>query len=424
MSYACTTLANGTQVVTAALPRRDSVAVGLWVRAGGRYEPARIAGIFHFLEHLLFKGTRRRTCQEIKTAIEGVGGSMNGFTSEEYTCYLAKLPVQYFATALDVLADMVFRATLAPVDIRKERPVIVEEIRMYYDQPAHHVHDVFNELLWPRHPLGMPLAGTPQTVERITRQDLARYQRQYYTPANVVVAVAGSISPAQVIRQIHQSFPTLRGRSAGPFRKARRPDGGPRAIFVSKDTEQVHLCLGTHALPRLHLDRFALDLLHILLGANMSSRLFQAVREDLGLAYDIGTHIKRYRDTGAFVVHAGCDREKVVKAVQVIVRELGRIKRSGVGAQEFGRAKDYYIGQLLMGLEDTMEQMLWIGEHALTTGHLVHRRQVLEGIRQVAPADVQRVARRLFRTEELHLALIGKLDQATQRQLEHSLRIP
>lgn len=424
MSYACTTLTNGTQVVTATLPRRDSVAIGLWVRAGGRYEPARIAGIFHFLEHLLFKGTRRRTCQEIKTAIEGVGGSMNGFTSEEYTCYLAKLPVQYFAAALDVLADMVFRATLAPADIRKERPVIVEEIRMYYDQPAHHVHDLFNELLWPRQPLGMPLAGTPQTVGRIRRSDLTGYQRRFYTPPNVVVAVAGSVSAAQVIRQIHQSFPTTGGRRAAPFPKATRATRGPRAKFMMKETEQAHLCLGTHALPRLHVDRFALDLLHIVLGANMSSRLFQAVREDRGLAYDVGTHIKRYRDTGAFVVHAGCDRDKVVKVVQVILRELGRITRQRVGLDEFHRAKDYYTGQLLMGLEDTMEHMLWIGEHALTTGHLAHRRHVLDAIRRVTPTDVQRVARRFFLTDELRLALIGKLDPFLQKHLERSLRIP
>ena len=421
--YHLATLPNGVGVVLRPMPQAQSVAVGVWVGAGGRYEAPERSGISHFVEHLLFKGTRRYGCEQLKQRIEGVGGSLNGFTAEEYTCYLAKVPSRHARRALDVLAEMVCRPRLTAEDMDKERDVILEEIRMYEDAPGQYVHDLFCELLWPDHPLGTLLSGTIDTVRRITHEDLVAYWRRMYQPRNLLVAAAGALELEPVLRQLRQAFRAAPGRAPQRFARAPRPRRGPQVRVWNRPTEQTHLCAGTYAIPRTHPDRFALELLHVLLGGNMSSRLFREVREKRGLVYEIGTQVKRFYDTGAFVIHAGCDTGKLTATVQTICTELSRVRRQPVSRAELQRAKDYYAGQLLLGLEDTMDQMLWMGEQAITLGRISRTDLLLDHIAKVSARDIQRVARDLFMTPKLHLAVVGPVAEPDAARLRALCRI-
>jgi len=421
--YLVDALSNGLALVQRPMPQALSAAVSVWVRAGGRYEPPEVAGISHFVEHLLFKGTRRHSCEGLKQQIEGVGGSLNGFTAEEFTCYMAKLPARHGRRALEVLGEMIRRPTLHARDVDKEREVILEEIRMYEDAPGQGIHDLFNQLLWPNHPLGMLLSGTIDTVRRITREQIIRYWAERYQPRNLLVTCAGALEPIAVRRQVQRMFGRMSGRPGRRFLAAPRPRRGPQVRVWTKQTEQTHLCAGTYAIPRTHPDRFALELLHVLLGANMSSRLFREVRERRGLVYEIGTQIKRFDDTGAFVIYAGCDTAKVAETIQTIFGELSRIRRGPISRAELRRAKDYYAGQLLMGLEDTMDHMLWVGEQALTTGRIGRPEAIIEHIERVAERDIRRVASQLFVTPKMHLAVVGPIAESEAARLSSACRV-
>ena len=333
--YHVKALPNGVSVALRPMDHAESLAAGFWVRAGGRYEQPRLSGVSHFLEHLLFKGTRTRSCEQLKQSIEGIGGSLNGFTAEEFTCYMAKVPATYLDRAVTILADMVLHPSLKSADIRKEREVILEEIRMYEDTPSQYVHEVFNQLLWPNHPLGNLLSGTAESVRLITRSDLVAYWKQFYRPQNLLVTCAGALDAERIIRHLQRTIAGGSPRSPRRFSPAPRPRRGPQVRLLHKATEQTHLCLGTPAMPRTHPYRFALELLHVILGANMSSRLFHEVREKRGLVYEIGTHIKRYKDTGAFVIYAGCDVGKLTTTLRTVMGELARVKRESIPPASF-----------------------------------------------------------------------------------------
>ena len=406
-----TKLPSGLSLVVRPMAHAESVAVGVWIKVGGRYERATLSGISHMLEHLLFKGTRTRSCEQLTQAIEGIGGSLNAFTAEEFTCYMAKVPAKHLDRALAVLSDMVLHPAFKPDDMEKEREVILEEIRMYEDAPAQYVHDLFNQLLWPNHPLGNLLSGTMATVRGITRRDVVAHWGRFYRPRNMLIACAGALDPDRVLRRLRRAFvgrqPGLASRVAPAPRAAR----GPQVRLHHKETEQTHLCLGTPAMPRTHPQRFALELVHVLLGANMSSRLFHEVREKRGLVYDIGTQIKRYHDTGAFIISAGCDAAKLTTTIRTVIEELRRIKRQRVGPQELRRAKDFYAGQLLMGLEDTMDHMLWMGEQAVTVGRIADAHDVITALERVPPEQIRRAARALFTPERCYLTAIGPVPE-------------
>jgi predicted Zn-dependent peptidase len=296
--------------------------------------------------------------------------------------------------------------------------VILEEIRMYEDSPGQAIHDLFNQLLWPDHPLGTLLSGTIDTVRRISRDEVVRYWRQMYQTRNVLVACVGAFDKEAVRREVTRAFRRVTTRVALPrFVRAPRPRRNPQVRVWHKPTEQTHLCLGTYAIPRTHPDRFALELLHVILGSNMSSRLFREVREKQGLVYEIGTHIKRFEDTGAFVVYAGCDTGKLSATIGTILTELGRVRRTSVAEAELRRAKDYYAGQLLMGLEDPMDHMLWMGEQVVTVGRVADPQALLKHLGRVTPWDIRRVARHLFVTPRLHVAVVGPVAESDVSRL-------
>jgi len=400
-------LRNGLRIVANPMPKMQSIALGIWINVGGRYESPEFKGISHYLEHLLFKGSKKYSCRKIKESIEGVGGALNGFTSEELTCYLVKIPARHLKLALDILSDMVINPLLAQEEIDKERTVILEEIKMYRDLPQSYVYELLDELLWPNQPLGMSIAGTAESVGRINRKDLLLYQQHYYTPLNMVVSVCGKFDYRDFRKKAERAFLGLDGKTRNIFVGAKEEQSHPKLKVFIKDTEQTHLALGFHGFMRNHPLKHALGILHIILGANMSSRLFNEVREKRGLAYEIGTQAKRFQDTGAFLVHAGIDNCKTSDAVAVILKELANVKHKLVSADEFRRAKEFYLGQLMLSLEDTLEHMLWIGESAATLNKTYTQQEIIKEVSRVRREDVRESARRIFKESNLNLALIS-----------------
>ena len=403
------------------MPYMESVSIGVWINAGTRNEDKNINGISHFLEHLVFKGTKKRCAEQIKQEIEGKGGSFNGFTAEEFTCYLVKVLAKDTELGMDVLSDMVLHPLLKANDIAKEKQVIVEEINMYKDMPSHYIHELLTAALWPDHPLGFPLAGTVESVLSIDARTLARYKDTYYCPSNIVVAAVGNVKDELILKLAKRYFSKGEKRLSPAMLDASKAQEKPELVLEYKKTEQTHVAIGIHAFSRFHRDRYVLSLLNVILGANMSSRLFQKVRDQMALCYEIGSTVRRYKDAGAFVVSAGVDYEKVVKALDVIFKELHKVKRSGVGKDELKRAQEYYKGQLLLTLEDTMSSMLWFGEKVVTLEEDFSVTSILAKIDAVTADDLTRVADTVFRDENLNLAIIGPIKE--KKRLEEVLHI-
>ena len=402
-------LGNGLTIISHRMPSLSSVAIGIWIGVGSRYETKRINGISHFLEHLLFKGTKKRSCQQLKQAIEGVGGSFNGFTSEEATCYLVKVVNKYASLGFDILSDMVRNPLLKNEDVEAERKVIGQEIKMYEDLPSHYVHEIFDGLLWPHHPLGRNIAGTLRSISAIKRKDLFDYWEKYYRAKNIVLAVVGNFEEERM-RELAGHYLSKVGKGERQkFSPAKKEKNSPGIKLIFKETEQAHLCLGGKGLPRNHPDRYGLNILATILGGNMSSRLFREVREKRSLAYEIAAGSKEYYDTGAFVVSAGVAPGKTKEALRVILKELKKVKERKVEEGEMKRAKEFLLGQLLLGLEDSSTYMLWLGGQQITEGRIKSFKEVKSKINRVNREDIKRIATALFREENLNLALIGPL---------------
>ena len=408
-------LNNGLRIITKRLSGVGSVSLGIWINIGGRYEASVYKGISHFLEHLLFKGSKKYSCRAIKESIEGVGGALNGFTSEEITCYLVKIPSRYLAKALDILSDMVANPSLKQSDIKKEKTVILEELKMYRDLPQSYVYELLDELLWPHQAIGAPVIGTVESVRSITRNNLSNFQKTHYTPANIVISAAGLVDHDLLVKRVAAIFSERNPGGLNAFIAAKEFQNKQQLKIFHKATEQTHMALGFHGLKRDHPLRHAQALLHIILGANMSSRLFNEVREKRGLAYEIGTGLKRYHDTGAFLVHAGIDNQKVIPCLELIFQELGKVKNKLVTADEFKRAKEFYSGQLMLALEDTMEYMLWMGESMACLDKVYTLDDVIQELNKVSIEDLRNVAQQIFRAEKINLALIGPLEKEKKR---------
>jgi len=421
--YRKTVLENGLRVITYPMRNMQSVSIGIWIKVGGRYETPEYKGVAHYLEHLVFKGSKKYSCREIKENIEGVGGSLNGFTSEELTCYLAKLPYAHLNLAADILSDMAINPLLRLEEVEKERTVILEEAKMYKDLPQSYVHELLDELLWPGQPLGMAIIGTPESINRINRESISLFNKRYYAPSNIVVSAAGSLSHDRFVKKIKNIFSSLESGNVSTLLKVKEEQEKPQLKLLHKGTEQTHLALGFHGLKRDHSSRYALWLLHIILGANMSSRLFNELREKRGLAYEIGTQVKYFQDTGAFVVHAGIDNRKVSESVVLILNELTKASDKLASNDEFKRAKDFYLGQLALSLEETMDHMMWIGESTAALDEVYSLKDIIKKVNRIRREDIREVAAHIFKEKSLNLALIGPLkdsEQAIYEQLRLS----
>lgn len=400
------------------MPKRQSIGLGVWVGVGGRHENKNNKGMAHFLEHVAFKGTKKYSCRQIKESLEGVGGSLNGFTAEEFTCYLTKVPSKYLNLGLEILSDMVFNPLIKKEDTEKERTVILEEIKMYKDLPQHYVQELLDLLLWPNHPLGLSLTGSIESIEKIGHQEMIEFQKDYYRSDNIVVAACGNLEHAQLVEKIKKISPKNKAQNEIRFLKAEDKQSCPRLNLFFKETEQSHLAMGFLGLPREHADRHVLGLLNVILGANMSSRLFEEIREKRGLAYAIHSHTKNLNDTGCFTIDAGVDNKKVYDTVKLILSQLKKIKEEEVKKNEFLRAKEYYTGQLMLGLEDTLEHMFWIGESTASLNKTFTLEEILSRIKKIGIADIRRVANNIFKGDRVNLAIIGPDIKSEEKRIK------
>ncbi|MFA6379283.1 MAG: pitrilysin family protein [Candidatus Omnitrophota bacterium] len=416
--YERSQLKNSLRIISHPMKDRHSVAVGVWAGVGGRYEENKIKGAAHFLEHIVFKGTKNYACEEIKQKIEGVGGALNAFTSEECTCYFAKVPTKHAEATFDILSDMILQPLIMKKDVDKERGVILEEIKMYNDLPQHLVGDFLDQLLWGSHPLGQNIAGTLDSVGQMSFEDLRRFHRYFYIPSNIVVSACGNLSHQKLLSLTQEKFGRLNIQGSISCVKASNEQSAPKLKFHKKPIEQMHLALGSLGFHREHPDRYALGILNIILGGNMSSRLFNEVREKRGLAYSISSGMKLFKDTGAFIVRGGVHNEKVVEAVDVILKELVKIAKSPVSSGELRRAKDYFIGQTLLSLEDTAEHMFWIGESIVATNRVETFKEAIRKVEKIGASDVKRVAGELFKASRMNLAVVGPLTERQESDLE------
>jgi predicted Zn-dependent peptidase len=407
--YRVTKLKNGLTVATAEMPHMTSVSVGIWVGVGSRHEPVELNGVCHFIEHLLFKGTHRRSAREISQAVEGIGGYLNAFTSEETTCFHARAGHERFEELLDVLMDMLLESKFAPVEIGKEREVIKEEISMYLDEPQHHVQELLNETLWPGQPLGSPITGTNVTLNRMGRSQLVNFLKHKYVSGSTVVAVAGRIQHRQAVRTVEKYARRLKRGDRPAFAPVRNEQNAPRVRLHTKKTEQTQIALGIRTCSRHDERRYALRLLNAILGENMSSRLFQVIREDRGLAYSIYSSPSFFADTGDLVISAGLDTQNVSKALTLILKELRKLRKSAVSSAELRRARDYSIGQIDLSSESTETQMNWVGEQLLGYGSVLLPSQIKKRLRGVTADEIRGVANDFFRPERFNLALVSPL---------------
>jgi len=408
MIFKTTESKGGIPLVVSEMEQVESVCVGLWFPAGSRYEAAADSGALHFIEHLLFKGTKRRNARQISEAIEGVGGYLNAFTSEEMSCYHAAAPASQIGLLFDVLTDMVENSVFAADEIERERGVILEEIKMYEDQPSQVVQDRLNALLWPRHGLGRPITGTLASVAKLTRADLLAVRRRYYDPARMTVTVAGRTTVDEVTKLLGRRRGSGAARSFRAFRSSKADRKRyPAFSGVRKTIEQTHLAIGLLGVSRHDPRRYALKMLSVILGENMSSRLFQLIRERYGLAYSISTQVSFFHDTGSFNLVAGVENEKAVQALKMSLKTLIAIARKAPTAGELRRARDYVIGQMYLGLEGTANQMMWAGEGMVGYGSVLSPREAARRISEVTAEEVRAAAAFLMRDDRLAVAVVG-----------------
>ncbi|WP_211123384.1 M16 family metallopeptidase [Streptomyces yatensis] len=421
-----TTLPGGLRVVTETLPSVRSATFGIWAHVGSRDETPTLGGATHYLEHLLFKGTRRRSALDISAAIDEVGGEMNAFTAKEYTCYYARVLDTDLPLAIDVVCDMLTGSVIGAADVDAERGVVLEEIAMTEDDPGDCVHDLFAHTMLGDTPLGRPVLGTVDTVNALGRDQIARFYRKHYDPTHLVVAAAGNVDHDDVVRQVHAAFDAagaLSRTDAVPV----APRSGIRAIrtagkvgLLNRKTEQAHVVLGMPGIPRTDDRRWALGVLNTALGGGMSSRLFQEVREKRGLAYSVYSYTSSFADCGLFGVYAGCRPNQVHDVLKICRDELTQVAENGLSDEELRRAVGQLAGSTVLGLEDTGALMNRIGKSELCWGEQMSVDDMLERIAAVTPDEVRQVARDVL-GQRPSLSVIGPLKDKQAARLDEAV---
>ena len=405
--YEQTTLANGLRVVSCEMPHTRSVTISAYIGVGSRYEPDDRAGVSHFVEHMLFKGTERRPDPvEISAQIESTGGMINAGTEQELTVYWCKVAQPYFPESIDLLLDMLRNSLCRQDDMEKERHVIHEELAMINDYPASRVDSLIDEMLWPGHPLGRDIGGSHESVDGIDRDMIVRHMKEYYTPSNTVISVAGSVSHSEVVEQVEKLTWDWPDGSSTPPAPVVGHQLQSQLRLEYRKTEQLHLSI---ALPGLALDDpdiYALDLLSVILGEGMSSRLFVELRENRGLAYDVHSGVSHFRDTGAFIITAGVDPASAYEAVPAILEQVAMI-RDSIDEHEVERAKQLVAGRLMLRMEDTRAVSAWMGSQEIVRGEMLDVEHVVERVSAVTSEDLRRVASQNLVDDHLNLAVVG-----------------
>jgi len=400
-------LRGGARLVAEPMPERHSTSVVLMFAGGSRLEEGGLGGVSHFIEHLFFKGTQRRpSSKEIADAIEGVGGFINASTDKELTAYWARVPSEHMELAFDVLFDIVANSRIDEADVEKERMVILDELRGYQDQPQDLVQNLFEELIWPGHPLGRDIAGTEESVSRLTREDILEYADAHYRLPNLVVGAAGSLDVERAADAVTRGLALRSGLDGALSSSTPNSLSAARVLLRRRKTEQAHICLGARALSYLDPDRYALDLLNTVLGEGMSSRLFLNIRERLGLAYDVHSFTQKHRDTGYLGIYIGVEPKKAVDAVGAVLMELRALGETEVPDDELARAKEFTKGRLRLELETTNGVAFWLTYQELLLGEIKTIEQELALVDDVSAADIKRVANQVLR-EPLQMSVVG-----------------
>ena len=411
MNYARTTLHNGLRLLTTPMPGMSSASIAIFFTVGSRYEQKPVAGVSHFIEHMLFKGSQQYpTARLISEAIEGVGGVFNASTGKELTSYTARVPGEYLPVVLKVLADMVRYPLFDLDEIEKERGVIIEELSATQDDPQEWVNLLIDEVMWPDLPLGRDDAGTIETVAHLQQKQMLDYLDTYYRPNSLVVSIAGNIDQPQVVQLTEELFGSWEAGERKPYSASLPPRDTPPVRIIKKATEQTNICLATAGIAYLSADYYPLLLINGLLGDGMSSRLFQSIREEQGLAYDIGSYFNSYAETGNLVISAGVDPSHTQEAIHAIIVELERLCNTPVPVDELERMKAYVRGGVVLGLEGTQQVASWLGSQECLHNRVHAIDEVVASINAVTIQDIQRVAQSCFASEWRRLAIIGPED--------------
>ena len=413
-AYRLTRLPHGARVIVAPMRERASVSLAVMFAAGSRHEDAPRSGLSHFIEHMFFKGSRRYpTSRAISEAIEGVGGSLNAATDKELTVYWAKVPADKLGLAVDVLGDMVFAARFDPEELTKEQQVVIEELRMYLDNPQEYVHTLFEETMWPDHPLGRDTAGTEATVRSFTREDCLRHLATNYHRDRLVISVAGAVEDDAVLDLVGPALGSWGDDPSPAYQPAEPAPPGPRVRMVNRRTEQANVVVGARSSSYLDPDRHAVDLLNAVLGDGMSSRLFLDLREERALAYDVHSFTVKHRDSGALAMYIGCEPARAAQALEAAVAELVRLAEEPVGDAELHKVREYTKGRLLLQLEGTNALCNFLGQQELLTGEILLPATLVERIDAVRAEDIREAARRIL-DGGLCAAVIGPFRSAAK----------
>ncbi|MCY8505609.1 M16 family metallopeptidase [Bacillus atrophaeus] len=397
------TCQNGVRVVLENNPTVRSVAIGVWIGTGSRHETPEINGISHFLEHMFFKGTSTRSARDIAESFDRIGGQVNAFTSKEYTCYYAKVLDEHANYALDVLADMFFHSSFDENELKKEKNVVYEEIKMYEDAPDDIVHDLLSKATYGNHSLGYPILGTEETLDSFNGDSLRKYMDDFYTPDRVVISIAGNVTDS-FIKDVEKWFGTYEAKGAASGMK--QPEFHYEKLTRKKETEQAHLCLGFNGLEVGHPDIYNLIVLNNVLGGSMSSRLFQDVREDKGLAYSVFSYHSSYEDSGMLTIYGGTGAKQLQLLSETIQETLGTLKRDGITPKELENSKEQMKGNLMLSLESTNSKMSRNGKNELLLGKHKTLDEIINELNEVNLESVNGLARRIF-TDDYALALIS-----------------
>ena len=404
-----TTLPNGLIILTERMEHIRSVAMGVWIRAGSRHEMPEVNGISHFVEHMVFKGTKSRSAQKIAREVDAIGGNLDAFTGKETVCFNVKVLDEHVPTALDVLSDLVLNPVFANEDILRERGVILEEIKMDEDNPDYLVHEIFTQNFWKDHPLGKPILGTQATVRTFEQDTLFGYYGQRFVGGNMVFSAAGNLEHDEFVNMVADRFAGLPSGSDSEVQPA--PKTSARINLRNKKAlEQVQLCLGVPSPPLANERRYTTLLLNTVLGGGMSSRLFQTIREERGLAYSIFSDLSPYRDTGSLCVYAGTSSSKAVNVVELVMKEFSRLKSDALPDDELRRAKDQLKGNIILGLESSMSRMSNLARQEMYFGHFFSVDEIMQKVEDVTSGEVKEMANELFDGDKVAVTLLGRLD--------------
>ena len=403
------TLPNGLVILTEPMDHVRSVSVGIWLRSGSRREPAELNGISHFIEHMVFKGTARRTAEDIAREMDRVGGMLDAFTSKEMVCFNTRVLDEHLPRAFDVLADMVLDPKFAAEDIAREQGVVLEEIRMTQDNPEDLVHELFTQNFWNPHPLGRPILGTPETVSALTHDTLRKWFHRWYAPNHLVITAAGHLTHAQLVDLVSERFAKLAPSENGQAGPAPQP--APHITLRTKrELEQVHICLGVPSFAMTDNRRFAVSILNNILGGGMSSRLFQNIRERQGLAYAIFSELSSYRDAGVLSVYAGTSLETAEQVVRSVLDEFRRLKDEPLDAEELRRAKDHLKGSMLLSLEGSGSRMSTLARYHIYFDRQFTPDELIAMLEAVTVEQVQQIAREFFEPQRVAASVVGNLN--------------